>query len=376
MLILSIETSCDETAIAIIKASGSFKKPHFRILANQVSSQIKIHQKYGGVVPTLAAREHVKNLPLVLRAALFEASKKLKINSKNLIKKIDAIAVTYGPGLIPALLIGVNFARTLSWLWQKPLIGVNHLEGHLYSNLIEIYPKHSNFLKKVRMSQDIKIRSYKFPALALIVSGGHTQLILMKNYWNYKLLGETRDDAVGEAFDKVARLLGLKYPGGPEISKIALRGRADAFNFPRPMIDSHNFDFSFSGLKTAVLYEIKNNKLEIKNKKIKANLAASFQQAAVDSLVAKTIMAAKKYKVKRVLLSGGVAANRLLRETLKNAVKKLNPKIQFSAAPGFLCTDNATMIGMAGYFHALKHKIKLDEWCRIKADANLRLRFN
>src|SRR3989338_8471740 len=227
MRILAIETSCDETAIAILEVrSGKFE-----VRSNVVLSQIKTHKPFGGVVPNLAMREHRKNLPIILKRVLKEA--KLPLGS--LASKLDAIAVTYGPGLEPALWEGINFAKDLAKKWRVPLVGVNHLEGHIYASWLGGEPP-------------------KFPILALIVSGGHTELVLMKKHLNYKILGETRDDAAGEAFDKVARMLGLGYPGGPKIAKLAEKGKPKAISFPRPMINSKDFDFSFSGLKTAVLY--------------------------------------------------------------------------------------------------------------------------
>jgi len=336
MIILSIETSCDDTGVAILKSD---QKNHL-ILANIVSSQIKTHAPYGGVVPNLAAREHLKNIEPVLKQAFFES--KLKA------KDIDTVAVTVGPGLIPSLLVGTSFAKALAYSWQKPIIGINHMEAHIYANFI-------------------KNPQIKFPALCLVVSGGHTQLVYMKKHRTYKLLGETRDDAAGEAFDKVAKLLGLCYPGGPEISKKAKIGDSSFFDLPSPMINSKDYDFSFSGLKTAVLYEVKKKKKL--NKKYINDMAASFQKAAVDVLVAKTIKAAKEYKVKSLMLSGGVAANPLLRKKITEQSKK-----QLSLdlyIPDFVfCTDNAAMIAAAAYYQRNR---KDNHYFQIKADANLRL---
>ena len=235
MKILAIETSCDETAMAIVEAKNGLKNPNFKIVHNLVSSQVKIHRPFGGVVPNLAKREHLKNLPVLLKRTM-------KHEDRNL----DLIAVTVGPGLEPALYTGVNFAKDLAKKWKKPIIGINHLEGHLYSFLLEQKTK----------SYKLQVTSYKnmFPAVALIVSGGHTMLLLMKDLVHWRKLGETRDDAVGEAFDKVAKILGLPYPGGPELEKLAKKGNPTAINFPRPMLNQKNYDFSFSGLKTAVLY--------------------------------------------------------------------------------------------------------------------------
>ena len=272
MRILAIETSCDETALAIVEAKGGLKNPRFKILKNLVASQIKIHRPFGGVVPNLAKREHLKNLPILY--------KKLVASGNTL--NPDLIAVTVGPGLEPALWTGINFAREIySDLRQTTnnkqlkLIGVSHLEGHLYSNILE----------------NIRMKNI-FPSIPLIVSGGHTILLLMKDLTHYKKLGETRDDAVGEAFDKVARLLNLSYPGGPEIEKLAKKGNHEEINFPRPMINQKNYDFSFSGLKTAVLYYLKNSEnLSVK----KEDVAASFQRAAFDVLISKTLRAVKNF---------------------------------------------------------------------------------
>jgi len=344
MIILGIETSCDDTSIALVEKNTR----GFKILSNIVSSQIKIHAAYGGIVPNLAAREHLKNIKPCLKQALKEAKT----------PKIDLIAVTVGPGLIPSLLVGVNFAKALAYNWQKPIIGINHIEGHIYANWLN----------------NSKI---EFPILALVVSGGHTQLILMKNHNKYKLLGETRDDAAGEAFDKVAKLLGLGFPGGPIIAQKAEKGNSERFNLPRPMINRQNFDFSFSGLKTAVLYEVhpagrgkKQYPKEINNQYIN-DMAASFQQATIDVLVYKTIKAAKEYKVKNVILSGGVAANQELRKQMQETVKKELSNVNFQMPEIKLCTDNAAMICTVA-FHKKKPTSKRS-WLHIEANANLKL---
>ncbi|MCK4891569.1 MAG: tRNA (adenosine(37)-N6)-threonylcarbamoyltransferase complex transferase subunit TsaD, partial [Candidatus Pacebacteria bacterium] len=305
MIILAIETSCDETAVAIVK----FSKNKAEVLANIISSQVKTHSKYGGVVPALASRMHLKNMVPVLKKAL----KKAKIN-KN---KIDYIAVTNGPGLIPALMIGVNAAKSLSYALNKPLIGIHHIEGHIYANWLTP--------KKLQAG---KLWKPEFPIICLTVSGGHTQIILMKKDLNYKIIGETMDDAAGEAFDKIAKLLDLGYPGGPLIEKIAKKGDRNKFKFTRPMINSKNYNFSFSGLKTAVLYEVRSQQnfppdkggLRGVRKDIEASLddqykqdiAASFQQAVIDVLISKIIKAAKQYKAKNIILGGGVSANKEL----------------------------------------------------------------
>jgi N6-L-threonylcarbamoyladenine synthase len=334
MRILAIETSCDETGIAIIAASGGLKNPEFKILKNLVSSQIKIHRPFGGVVPNLAKREHLKNLPILYRKIFGAESGKLKVES------CDLITVTVGPGLEPALWTGINFAKELAVRYKKTIVGANHLEGHLYSFLL---PQKTVPLKA--KGKKIKV----FPAVALIVSGGHTIILKMDSFSKWKRLGETRDDAAGEAFDKVARLLDLPYPGGPEIEKIAREGRADAVPFPRPMMHDKNYDFSFSGLKTAVLYYLRDN-----TNAAKADVAASFQQAAVDVLVSKTIRAAKQFGAQSILLSGGVASNKLLRGTLKKESEKNG--CSFFVSDFKYNQDNAAMIAIAGYMAYCRKK--------------------
>jgi len=339
-LFLGIETSCDETAIALIEASGGLKAPRFKIVQHELASQVKIHRPFGGVVPNLAKREHLKNLPILYRK-IFGAEKK----EIALWKKIDAVVVTIGPGLEPALWAGIEFAKTLAKNppagGKKPIIGVNHLEGHLYSFLLPILGRRTSI--KIRTSDVHKC----FPAIALIVSGGHTILLYVKSLKEWERLGETRDDAVGEAFDKVARLLGLPYPGGPELEKMARKGNPEAISFPRPMADSKDYDFSFSGLKTAVLYYLRDNP-----KARKTDVAASFQKAAIDVLVAKTIRATREFPTESVILSGGVAANKLLREELTKATRKEN--IRFLVSDAEYNTDNAVMIAAAGYFTMLR----------------------
>jgi len=338
-IILGIETSCDETAAAVVEiknGSPRVEAGKFKILSNVVLSQINTHKKYGGVVPEIAARMHLENMLPVVEQALDE--------SKKTPKQIDKIAVTVGPGLVTSLLVGVETAKNLAYAWRKPIVGVNHLKAHLYANWLEN-------------------KTIKFPALALIVSGGHTEIIYMKNKTSLKKIGQTVDDAAGEAFDKVAQLLDLPYPGGPEVSKLAKQGDAKKFNFPRPMLNSKDYNFSFSGLKTAVLYQ--SQKIKKLDKKTKANICASFQQAAIDVLVSKTLKAAEQYKVKTIMLSGGVAANELLRETLAQKTKEL--KLDFFKPAQFLCTDNATMIAAAATFE------KPTDWKKIKVDSNLEI---
>ncbi|MBI2592939.1 MAG: tRNA (adenosine(37)-N6)-threonylcarbamoyltransferase complex transferase subunit TsaD [Candidatus Colwellbacteria bacterium] len=335
MKILGIETSCDETALAIVEARGR-KNPGFKILKNIVSSQIKTHRPYGGVVPNLAKREHLKNLPIVL--------KKIKPDWK----EIDLIAVTNGPGLEPALWTGINFAKSLAEKYKKPLMGVNHLEGHLYSPLIEL-----------------KSNANIYPAIGLIISGGHTIIVVQKSLTSWEKIGETRDDAVGEAYDKVARLLGLPYPGGPEIERLALQGNPNAINFPRPMLNTKSDDFSFSGLKTAVLYYLRDNP-----KFKKADVAASFEEATIDVFLKKTIKAALEYKAKSIYLGGGVAANKTLRKALKKESDKW--RIKFITPSIKLSTDNAAMIAEASYINFISKK-GAPQGSEIQADAHLNL---
>ena len=350
MKILAIETSCDETAIAVLEITGAKTKPSFKLLSNQVLSQIKIHKEFGGGVPNLAMREHRKNLPIILKRALKEAG----------IVKPDAVAVTSGPGLEPALWEGINFAKDLAKKWRVPLTAVNHLEGHIYASWLEG-------------------ESPKFPILALIVSGGHTELVLMKKHLDYKILGETRDDAAGEAFDKVARMLGLGYPGGPEIAKLAAMGerRENSLSserglpFPRPMINSKDFDFSFSGLKTAVLYYLRDNP-----KADKSVVAYEFQQAVVDVLIKKTADVLRHYGVgrmaiKSLVVGGGVAANQVLRSALGDLVAKSFSNISLHISPLWLTGDNAAMIAVAAYFKASARKFAKPQ--KIKAQGNLKL---
>ncbi len=331
MKILAIETSCDETSIALVEGNGGLTSPQFKVLKNIVSSQIAIHAPFGGVVPNLAKREHIKNLPTVLKT--LEKSRKAQ-------EETDAIAVTVGPGLEPALWTGIEFAKELSKKWGKPLLGANHMEGHLYSN----------WLPHVRVNPKTKAQKSKkieFPAVALVVSGGHTILLAMQSLTKWKKLGETHDDAAGEAFDKVSKMMKLPYPGGPVIQKLALKGNETAINFPRPMINTKDYDFSFSGLKTAVLYYLRDNP-----KTAKEDVAASFQKAAIDVLVSKTMRAVREYGAKSILLSGGVAANTALRKSLNSEAKRFG--LSFYVPPFEYNTDNAAMIAAAAYIGHLK----------------------
>jgi N6-L-threonylcarbamoyladenine synthase len=345
MKILAIETSCDETGIALLEARPG---PSFKVLENLVASQIKIHRPFGGVVPNLAKREHLKNLPILLGRLL----KKLKAGRRML--KPDLITITVGPGLEPALWTGIGFAKELAKKYRVPLVGANHLEGHLYSFLLS---ERSGAPKNI------------FPAIALIVSGGHTILLKMDSFTKWHRLGETRDDAAGEAFDKVARLLDLPYPGGPEVEKLAERQARTkhpqgTIAFPRPMLHpapddpQAKHDFSFSGLKTAVLYYMRDHRDIGRSPAKKADIAASFQTAALDVLITKTIRAAREFSARSVMLSGGVAANKALRARLKKESEKIGCRF---LVPDFKYNlDNAAMIGAAGYMaHRRKKKYKL-----------------
>ncbi|MDD2180891.1 MAG: tRNA (adenosine(37)-N6)-threonylcarbamoyltransferase complex transferase subunit TsaD [Bacilli bacterium] len=308
--ILAFETSCDETSISIIKNG-------YKEIATVVLSQIDIHAKFGGVVPETASRAHIENITIVIEEVLEKAKMK--------IEEIDAIAVTYGPGLIGSLLIGLVAAKTLSYIYNKPLVPVHHIAGHIYANNL--------------------VKPLEFPLIALVVSGGHTELVLMEDEYSFKYIGGTVDDAVGEAYDKVARVLGLSYPGGPVIDELATTG-VDIYNLPLPMDDS-TFDFSFSGLKSAVI-NLNHNEKQRGNEINSANLATSFQNRVVEILTKKTMRALKKYDVNNLVLAGGVAANRGLRERLtelcrENEIDLTIPDIKY-------CTDNAAMIGAAGYY--------------------------
>jgi N6-L-threonylcarbamoyladenine synthase len=315
-VILGIETSCDETSAAVL-LNGRELKSHI------ISSQIATHQKYGGVVPEVASREHILHIREVVEQALAKAG----IGFRDL----SAIAVTYGPGLVGSLLVGVAAAKAMAYAAEVPLIAVNHLEGHVYANFLE--------------HEDLE-----FPLLALLASGGHTNLLLFQGHLDYQVLGRTRDDAAGEAFDKVARTLGLGYPGGPYIQKAAATGNPKAFAFPRAMLEAGSFDFSFSGLKSAVLNTL--NTAKMKGETLNTNdLAASFQEAVIDVLVKKALLALEHYPSKTFALAGGVAANSLLRETLAGQLAQR--KIRFVYPSPVFCTDNGAMIAMAGHYRFL-----------------------
>ena len=318
MLVLGIETSCDETGIAIVEDGR-------RIRANIVASQVPIHAKYGGVVPELASRNHIIELPTLVGRCFEEAGMTLD--------DVDGIAVTQGPGLVGSLLVGLSVAKSIAYVKRKPLVGVHHIESHIYANFLTDTPP-------------------EFPFLALVASGGHTCIIECADHGQYELLGQTRDDAAGEAFDKVAKLIGLPYPGGPAIEKNAASGNPEAIDFPRPMVDSDNLDFSFSGLKTAVLYFIREHgplaEEASQHGHTRADLSASFQAAVVDVLVSKIRTAVRRTGVRRVVLAGGVVANKLLRKRVTSDIG-LEPE-SVHIPPLGLCIDNGAMVAAAGYF--------------------------
>lgn len=311
--VLAIESSCDETAAAVV-ADGR------NVLSNVVASQIDIHKIYGGVVPEIASRKHIKCINPVIEEALVSANTTLD--------EIDAICVTYGPGLVGSLLVGVGAAKAIAYAKNIPLVGVHHIAGHISANYIEH-------------------KELKPPFICLVVSGGHTNIVEVKDYGVYNIIGRTRDDAAGEAFDKVARTIGLGYPGGPKIDKLAREGNREAIAFPRGHIDGAPYDFSFSGIKSAVLNYV--NGCNMKNEEYnKADVAASFQEAVIDVLVTRTIMAANEYGYDSIVMAGGVACNGGLREAMQNACEKSGKKLYYPSP--VLCTDNAAMIGAAGYY--------------------------
>lgn len=316
-LILAIESSCDETSVAVIE-NGE------KILSNIVASQINSHKRFGGVVPEVASRHHVEQITICIEEALAEAN----IRTEDL----TAVAVTYGPGLVGALLIGLSAAKAFAWANELPLLPINHMAGHIYA---------------ARLVQPLE-----FPLMALLVSGGHTELVYMAENGSFKIIGETRDDAAGEAYDKVGRVLGLNYPSGKEIDELAHHGQ-DTYNFPRAMIKEDNFDFSFSGLKSAFINLTHN--VEQREEQLDRNdLAASFQASVVEVLVTKTIKACKAYPVKQLIVAGGVAANRGLREAMTEAIEKELPEMTLIVPPLRLCGDNAAMIGAAAHVELQK----------------------
>jgi N6-L-threonylcarbamoyladenine synthase len=331
MIILGIETSCDETSVAIIEG----KADAVVIKANVVASSLSMHAQTGGIIPEVAARAQLKFMLPVLQETFEKAFGYSAVDITATPPPIDAIAVTYGPGLIGPLLIGVETARTLSFAWGKPIIPVDHMMGHIYANFIR---ENSKLDEKIA-----------FPVLALVVSGGHTDLILLEEHGTYRVLGGTRDDAAGEAFDKIGRLLGLPYPAGPLIEDRAKKGDVKRFRFPRPLMDTETYDFSFSGLKTAVLREVR--AIEKLDKQTVNDIAAGMQIAVVDVLVKKTLRAAEEFAAASIVLSGGVAANQMLRETFQKEIEKQGIGSKLFYPPKNLCTDNAAMIATAAYFN-------------------------
>lgn len=396
LVILSLETSCDETAAAIVgKDDGGV-----RVLSSVVSSQIALHAPFGGVIPNLAAREHVRNIVPVIESALREAAV-----SRN---DIDAIAVTAGPGLIPALQIGVAAAKTLSYLWEKPLLGIHHIEGHIYANFIVPSDQLSALGNQHLKNYSLLTTHYSpvFPLLALVVSGGHTELVLMRDHFNYEILGETEDDAVGEAFDKVAKMLGLPYPGGPEIARRASNYQLSMINdqkelksktkdlkdrselniencelkiaFPRPLLDSHDYRFSFSGLKTAVLYFLKKNEGKKNSEHFINAVCHEFQEAALDVLIEKTHRATLEHQPRTVIIAGGVSANVELRTRMSDMITRDFPDTSFLMPPFEYSLDNAAMIGAAALFRweRMKNSQKnkaLTNWQTLFANPNMKL---
>lgn len=373
MNILAIETSCDETAIALLEAEGTDTSATFRVRGNALMSQIAIHAKYGGVFPALAKRAHAENITPLLSAALEEAqmlresteviSEETRVQLSTILERepslteafisfienterpaIDAIAVTHGPGLEPALWVGVNFARAVSVAWGIPIVPINHMEGHFLAALASW------------QGDALTLEGVKMPVLGLLISGGHTELDVMDDWLSYRLLGATRDDAVGEAFDKVARMMDLPYPGGPEISKLAERDREDArtnpFTLPRPMLDSGDYDFSFSGIKTSVLYKIKEKGTLTDIEK--EQMARAFEDAVSEVLWKKTATALEETNAGTLIIGGGVSANKHIQRLFADKVAADFPHVTLRIPARELTTDNAVMIGIAGYYRALK----------------------
>ncbi|MBI5644562.1 tRNA (adenosine(37)-N6)-threonylcarbamoyltransferase complex transferase subunit TsaD [Candidatus Kaiserbacteria bacterium] len=393
MKILGIETSADETGVSLIEAEGSFDENfHFKILGNALASQIELHREYGGIYPNLAKREHAKALVPLLIDTLTQAGSLKKDEGPTFVKglfheilkkepellealipllgsyerpQIDAIAVTVGPGLEPTLWVGINFARALSSAWNIPIVEVNHMEGHVVMPMME----NGHF------------REFEFPTMALLISGGHTELVLSREFGKYERIGETRDDAAGEAFDKVARLLDLPYPGGPEISRLAAEARSrnlqPDFKFTRPMLRDDNFDFSFSGLKTAVRKLVESQGPTFKNsprsdlEKFKMQIALEFEECVAETLVEKTLRAADEFDVDTIIVGGGVSANARIKELLANRMmQSAGPRRLLVTSPE-LATDNALMIALAGYFHAQRGEFTVSD--SLVANGNLRL---
>lgn len=406
MKLLAIETSCDETAVAVLEAerdenpASDTTAARFTVLGNALLSQIDIHKEYGGVYPMIAKREHAKNLAPLTHKALNDAGllgeepraipPKMYMQIADLLVReeglatqllywsetlvppdIDAIAVTAGPGLEPALWVGVNYAKALSLLWDKPVISVNHMEGHICAALAQLDGRVKQ--DNGTVSQKISIPDIDLPLLSLLISGGHTELVLSKEWGSYELVGATRDDAVGEAFDKVARMLGLPYPGGPQVSKLAeltrKAGRDNDLSLPRPMIHDAHCDFSFSGLKTAVLYMVKDRELSPQEKQ---DMAREFEDAVADVLYAKTARALESTGAKTLALGGGVSANTHIQRTFRKRLAEDFPDVTLAIPAPILTTDNAIMIGLAGFYHALQEDFANPE--TLSADGNRKLR--
>lgn len=408
MKVLGIETSCDESAVCLVEAAGSYGADFsFRVLGNALASQAALHAEYGGVFPNLAKREHARALvPLledVLRQAgeptavqgdpldksalapLLEREPELlerltEFSSRNGKPDIDCIAVTHGPGLEPALWVGVNFAKALSLAWGIPLVAVNHMEGHIFASLIRCEEGAGLQLTgdSVPLSETCILSPVTFPLLSLLISGGHTELVLSREFMRYERIGETRDDAAGEAFDKVARLLGLPYPGGPEISRLAAEARANSieadFTFTRPMLHSGDYDFSFSGLKTEVRKLVDNTArlqgqtLEISSQ-FKMQVAREFEECVADVLITKTLRAIEEFGVETLVVGGGVSANTYIRSELARRLAKSGCTLLIP--PPELATDNAIMIALAGYFRAYRGEFAGPD--TLRAIGNLRL---
>ncbi len=399
MRVLAIETSCDETAISIVETEDG---KTLKVLGNKVLSQIDIHKEYGGVFPMLAKREHARAIVPLLLTVLEEAGMKKK-TSRHVIEHplrdefqeimdrepemyaafindlpsvdtpdIDAILVTSGPGLEPALWVGINFAKALSMIWKKPIVPVNHMEGHMISSmLIEKDQKDQENLRNQRNTV-LEIPDVAFPVLGLLVSGGHTELVLMRDWGVYEIVGETKDDAAGEAFDKVARILGLPYPGGPEISRLAMSGTPGVYDLPRPMLHSKDLDFSFSGLKTSVLY-LSKKLIEASgplSDETRANIAKEFEEAVTEVLVEKTVRAAEEHGAQTMLIGGGVSANKRLRERLATRVAD-SLSVTLYIPHASLSTDNALMIAAAGLLKYRRDPKK--SYGELKANGNWRL---
>lgn len=393
MKILSIETSCDETAISLVEVTEEAGETHVRVLGNKLLSQVKLHEQYGGVYPNLAKREHAKNLaPLLLEvlkeAGMYEQTLEplsppdiltlhglleretelfqelVKVFSALKAPQIDAIAVTHGPGLEPALWVGINCARALSHMWHIPIIPTNHMEGHIFSSILE--KKNDN---------EFSIPHIAFPGVALLISGGHTELIKIEKSGIYSLIGRTRDDAVGEAFDKVARMLGLPYPGGPQISKYAEAARAKndvpMVKLPVPMLRSDDFDFSFSGLKTAVRYYLE--KLPEITEAVRHDVALTFENVVGEVLLHKTTRAIEEYGAQTFVMGGGVSANRYLRQLFKEKLSEKFPELAIYIPEAALTTDNAVMIAIAAYAHSMRPGFSAPDPETIKAEGSLSL---